>query len=138
MKKTFLNTLTLEEIIRRLRAGEVVKRDDRSGLIYRMIDGVIIQEDGEDIGIGGYFTVDGVEDYYFEEDEPFEIKETGVYKTRDGRKAFVYKIDDESNTIYPICYVVEKEEGLLLATIQGRYSSGNEEYGADIVAKWED
>lgn len=137
MKKVFLNTLTPEEIIRRLKNGEVIKREDRGNdLIYRMIDGVIVQKDIWDITIGSSFTVDEVDDYYFEEDEPFIITETGVYKTRDGRKAFVYKIKDETDSIYPICYVVEKEDDSILATKQGKYATG--ETYLDIVAKWEE
>lgn len=134
MKKVYLNTLTTEEIIKRLKDGELVKRDDRSGLIYKMIDGVIIIKDSKGITLGGRLLINEVDYLYFEEEEPFEIEETGVYKTRDGRKAYVYQIKDETDTKYPICYVVDRME--LSVTKQGRYCS--KEAPLDIIAKWED
>lgn len=135
VKRIYLNKLTPEEVIKRLKNGEVIHFEGND-LTLKMIDGIIIERGRDCTGFNYAFIVDrNISDYYFEE-EPFEITETGVYKTRDGRKAFVYKISDETNTIYPIHYIVEKEDDSILATKQGKYDTGETEL--DIVAKWED
>lgn len=138
-KHVFLNTLTSEEIIKRLKNGEVVKREDRwDKLIYRMIDGVIVAKDGTDIIIGDTMVIDKEDDFYFEEEEePFEITETGVYKTREGKKAFVYEIDEKIDDKYPVCYILEKGDNFHSTTKQGKYNI-NQETSLDIVSKWED
>lgn len=134
MKKTYLNTLTPEEIIKRMKNGEVVKcRSDN--FIFKMIDGVIVLIDKEDMIINDSMVIDKKDDYYFEEKGQFEITETGVYKTRDGRKAYVYEIEDDPEILYPVMFIADKLE--IHVSKNGRYSLLNETV-LDIVSKWED
>ena len=139
MKKTFLNTLTPEEVIKRLRKGEVIKCEDSDKVFY-MIDGILVNEDSKkSILVCPCFEISEQVDYlYFEEEEPFIITETGVYRTREGRKAFVYKIDDgDFDDKYPVNYILENDGTSHSATKRGKYNA-KQETELDIVAKWED
>lgn len=135
MKKVFLNTLELEEVIKRLKNGEIVKHKNYKYII-KMIDNVIVLIDEEDVIIGDSLVIDNENDYYFEENESFKITETGLYKTRNGRKAFVFKIDKDVDDAYPVNYVIKNEDYTLSASKQGR-NVADHETAMDIVAKWE-
>lgn len=131
MKKTYLNTLTPEEIIKRLKNGEIVKRKTvhDNEIIYKMIDGIIVREDEGCTTLNSFIAID---DQYFEEKRPFMITKTGVYKTRDGRKAYVCNIDDNGDCTF----VIEGESRLYYSTKQG--STSDQETEMDIVSEWED
>ena len=73
---------------------------------------------------------------YGELKKPFEVSHTGLYKTRDGRKAFVSYIDQHSST-YAICGIIVGERNSNLWTRSGRTWTV-EETPEDIVAEWED
>lgn len=132
MKKIYLNTLKPEEVIRRLKNGEVVHMDSSDSVTYKMIDGIICYYyDNKAYNICSGFNIDDYA-YYFESEEKFEITETGIYKTRDGQKVFI----------------VDVEKGIAYGTFEGKHKifkwllSGS--FGEDvpneldIVSKWED
>lgn len=127
MTKIFLKDLTLKEIIKRLRKGEVIKNNYIGALLY-VVNGEILSKDDK-----GIITICP----YFEEEEPFEITETGVYRTRDGKRAYVYEVDESVYDKFPVCYILEKEGKPHSTTKQGRFIAGKES-PYDIVAKWED
>ncbi len=131
--KIYLNKLTFEEIIKRLKGGEVVKIKD-SNDFYKMVDGIIFKYIGEYRIVTCEIHIDEPY-YYFEEEKPFEITETGLYKTRDGRKAFVYRVD--RTTIFSVEYVIENDI-CRSATKYGFNLLGNTESNLDIVSKWEE
>ena len=96
MKKIYLNTLTPEEIIKSLKNGEVIKTPNGE---LKIIDGILtkLYYDG-DFTINIDFYVDPEsknENSYFEEQEEFKIEKTGLYKTRNGKTAFVSFIGEE-------------------------------------------
>lgn len=139
MRKVLLKDLTPEEIIKRLRKGEVIKCEDSNKITY-LIDGIIVSEElllenGENVKhviFGSHFFVNYKVDYlYFEEEEPFKITETGFYKTRDGRKVYV---SDVENYAYG---VVDGERRIRNWSLEGRWAVTNLD-DIDIVAKWED
>lgn len=68
-------------------------------------------------------------------EEQFEIKETGLYKTRDGRRAFVAYIEDVGP--YPVKGKIEGTSEEFSWTRKG-YNIDNEIYNTDIISKWED
>lgn len=93
MKKIYLNTLKTEEIIKRLKAGEVIKIDGDQLFEIKCIDGVVCSFDGPAKRINTSVVIDDHDDFYFEgADDPFKITETGVYKTKDGRRAFICEV----------------------------------------------
>lgn len=132
--KTYLKNLTTEEIIKRLKNGEVVKVENDKNY-YKMTDGIICCycSDGDVIVDSSIFKNQG--NKYFETEEPFKIKETGLYKTRDGKRAFVSYINEDVK--YCIIGIVEGKNVFLTWTINGSYHIG-EENPEDIVSKWED
>lgn len=133
--KTYLKDLTTEEIIKRLKNGEVAKTGNDKDY-YKMIDGVICYycSDGDD-GIGTIIYKKS-DNAYFETEEPFEIKEAGLYKTRDGRKVFVSHIGDSDNT-YNISGIILNDYLSKTWTIEGRINTGYKD-NEDIISKWED
>ena len=129
--KTYIKDLTPEEIIKRLKNGEVFKSRLRSDEI-KLVDGVLFmkKEDGSVI-INPRFEI--TSDLYFETEEPFEIKEAGFYKTRDGRKVFVSKIYDDC-----IIGLIDGEEELQNWNLNGFVFNDKREENQDIISKWED
>lgn len=132
MKKVYLNTLKPEEVIKRLKNGEFVKCESSDKVFY-MIDGILVNEDSEKtITVCPCFEVSEQVDYlYFEEEEPFEITQTGFYRTRDGRKVYV---SDVENYAYG---VVDGERRIRNWSLEGRWAVTSLD-DIDIVAKWED
>jgi hypothetical protein len=93
MTKTYLNTLTPEEIIKRLKNGEVIKTPDGE---LKLIDGILtkLYDDGDfTISMGLYVDPESDAKFYFEDKEPFKITKAGKYRTRDGRIAYVSYIE---------------------------------------------
>lgn len=135
-KKIYLKGMSVEEIIRLLKEGKEIKYENTT-VKTKMIEGVIcdFEEDGECFTIGSSFVSLDIDKAYIEEEEKFEITETGLYKTRDGRKAFVYRID--KNDFFSVNYVIENAI-CTSATKHGLNISNNKESDFDIVAKWEE
>lgn len=131
--KTYLKDLTPEEIIKRLKNGEIIKFDGNNAFHIKMIDGIICRfYNRNNFVINGEFDNDG---FYFETEEPFEIKEAGLYKTRDGRKVFVSDISKNPNRIYKISGIIEGDALSSNWTVYGSETMG---VGNDIISKWED
>lgn len=127
--KKYIKYMTPEEIVKRLNDGEIIK-DDNTEKYFKMIDGQICH-------LGKYYCVIGTKirtdkQYYFETEESTEIKETGLYKTRDGRKAFVSKIYETY-----ILGIIENEEEMISWNLKGSVSE-NRQNNQDIIGKWED
>lgn len=132
--KQYINNMPLSEVIQRLKNGEVIKRDDGLCCFYEE-QGYIVQADNDgNVFLGASIPVH-CDDCFFE--ESFEIKETGVYKTKDGRKAYVYEINDGTDIKYPINYIIESSAYSITATKNGRHSVLKETKN-DIISKWED
>ena len=130
--KTYLKDLTLEEIIKRLKNGEIVKVEN-SKEYFKMIDGVVCRFfDYGNIGISSVLFTEP-DDVYFETEEPFEIKEAGLYKTRDGRKVFVSKIYDDY-----ILGLVDGDKELMSWNLNGFVFNDEREDNQNIIGKWED
>ena len=133
--KLYLKDLTIGETITRLKNGEVIKIENSEEYI-EMIDGIICyySNDGDVILGASIFKNQG--NRYFEVEESFEIKETGLYKTRDGRKVFVSCIDYELNA--PVIGIIQGENDATCWYLSGDYSEYNKNSDLDIIGKWED
>ena len=139
--KTYLKDLTPEEIIKRLKNGEILHPVNPDFYI-KMIDGVLCEFYNNElkfinVQVGSVYRPDSNEgyDFYFETEEPFEIKEAGLYKTRDGRKVFVSCIIDGD---FPVVRgIIQGEEKTTSWYLSGEYEQcfKNDE---DIISKWED
>lgn len=129
--KTYLKDLKPEEIIKRFKKGEVSKSILNSN-ITKLVDGVLFMKKGDgSIIVNPRFEI--TSDLYFETEEPFEIKETGLYRTRDGRKAFVSKIYD----VYALGLIMDDEE-FVEWCLDGFIFDDKREDNQDIISKWED
>lgn len=130
--KTYLKDLTPEEIIKRLKNGEFLQSP--FGGYYKMVDGIICKflPNGNTV-IAECLSSQMNGDCYFETEEPFEIKEAGLYKTRDGRKVFVSKIYDDC-----ILGLVDGDEELMNWKLNGFVFNDEREDNQDIISKWED
>lgn len=132
--KTYLKDLTPDEVIRRLKAGEVV-RYRGTDYIIKYIDGVLctLFDDG-DVDINSILMIRKVGDYYFETPDELKLEVDKCYKTRDGRKAFV-SYYDEKNKQYHGCVLGRSE-------IVYWYENGSwyedQEHDVDIISEWSD
>ncbi len=120
--------MTPEEVAKLLQEGKAIKKlcDDNE---YKLVNGLLYDSDNNCFNSQLFLEDD---DLYFEINEPFEITEPGVYKTRDGRKAFVaYK---EENSFIGM---VEDSHWHFAWNSTGRRAT-NATTSGDIVSKWEE
>lgn len=103
--RKYLNTA--EDVIKALRDGKEVKLEEGSGKIY-LIDGLVVKENIDGFHIN--YTINQRDKPYIEEEDKLKLKAGKLYKTRDGRKAFVYLISNnhaeysvENNGAYYEC-----------------------------------
>ena len=87
--KKFLKTP--EEVVEALKAGKTVYSDCGE---YRMIDGFIVYEGGSVCTINADLTL--LESPFLKEAEPLKIEVGKFYKTRAGKKARCFFIDEDS------------------------------------------
>lgn len=132
IKRTYLNTLEPEEVIKRLKNGKEIKYEDIS-LKTKMVDGVICDFDGNgEYIIGSPLKSEHGNFSYFEEEERFKIKEAGLYKTRNGRLVFVSKVGSDC-----LIGVINGEEFTTTWFPDGMLNYGEQDE-LDIVSKWEE
>ena len=85
--KKYIMYMTPEEIIKRLNDGEIIKGDN-TDKYFKMINGQICH-------LGKLYCVIGTKvrtdkQYYFETEEPFLLEVDRFYKTKSGKKAYIY------------------------------------------------
>lgn len=140
--KTYLKDLKLNEVIKRLKNGEVIK-DERSDDTIKYYDGMICRlfKNGTYL-ISTTIPSDPDFPYYFEEDH-FEIKETGFYKTRDGSKVYIswikYYNDNGmcASSDEFVCYgIFENGDNVFTWNVFGKSNLNSDKL--DIISKWED
>lgn len=135
MKKIPLTDLQPNEIIKRLKAGEILK-EFKSKTHIKVINDVIctFYENG-DISINDnlIFNIKGESLMYFEEPEELKLEVGKCYRTRDERKAFVScYIADIDRYIGIIC----GDKSVITWSPKGLCSRDNSD--KDIVSEWSD
>lgn len=136
MTKTYLKDLKPDEVIRRLKAGEVLKDKD-SKTIVKIVDGFIcaFRSNGEfTINDGVFSDCDTRELQYFETPDELKLEVGKCYKTRDGRKAFVSYYDKNKNE-YLGCI---QDEDVVVYWCENGLWYENEESNEDLVSEWSD
>lgn len=129
--KTYLKDLTPEEIIKRLKNGEVPKSLLNRGII-KLVDGVMFmaKTDGSII-INPRLEI--TYDLYFETEEPLTFEEGKFYKTRDGKKAYISRI----TTTYIYGIITEKTSSETWE-LDGTHWNKEHPHKNDLISKWED
>ena len=128
--KTYLKDLTPEEIIRRLKAGEVVKNEQSKNII-KYIDDVLCNfcENGT-VEYNTNFWICNCS-YYFETTDELKLQEGKRYKTRGGYMAFLAEYGEDS-------YFYGSVKGYCIGfhwRCDGKHDSKS---SFDIVAEWSD
>lgn len=132
MTKRYLKTP--EEVMMALKEGKTIKTDN--GYTYELIDNFIIQTFlGKIRSINTPIFFDT--DYYIDEPEPLKLEVGKFYKTRDGRKAYVYAKTDTGKYNCWVVIVNSFTGGNFCCTVDGKYAAGTES-GKDLVAPWEE
>lgn len=134
MKRVYLKDLQPDEVIRRLKSGEVVKHI-RGNYEKKLIDGVIctiFNKKGHIIN--DCITSD--ESAYFEEPEELKFELGTRYKTRDGHCAIFHYID-KNNNVFPCKFVIVGENYFYATDKDGRCYKDTENR-LDIVSEWSD
>lgn len=129
--KTYLKDLTLEEIIKRLKNGEVVHSD--GSWTYKMIDGIICAFWSKESYIGAMIDLDVESESYFETEEPLTFEQGKFYKTRDGKKAYISSI----TTTY-IYGIITGKTSMDTWHLNGMHWNNKESHKNDLISKWED
>ncbi len=127
----YTKDMTFADIISRLKAGEVIYDKDDDTVSCYMVDGVIVYIDkvygvryiNNDLKISDH-------SYYFKTSVPLEIKIGNLYKTRDGKKAFVGKRFTDGSFGGYIA-----EGSVSSWCVCGKHEATG---SSDLVAKWND
>lgn len=122
----FVCKMKPEEVAKLLQEGKIIK-DLTSDAEYRLVNGLLYNSDTRCLSNSLFLDDD---DLYFEIEEPFQIKETGLYKTRAGRKVFVSYIDR------CVIGVLENDCWIRNWEINGNYDD-KDKTEFDIVSKWD-
>ena len=129
MKKVYLETP--EAVIKALKDGKEVR--DKYGSICKLVDGIIISKLNNFFEIGK--PIRSVNKPYILEEEPLKIEVGKFYKTRDGRKAFVYaKIGIDC----PYHFCVVKAGKLDAYNVNEEGKQAADEQPLDLIAPWKD
>lgn len=130
--KIYLKDLTLEEVIKRLKNGEIIKV--RNSEIYtRMVDDIIVRFFSKNKPYINPAIDLNNDNFYFEIKEPLTFEEGKFYKTREGKKAYISKIT--TTYIYGIITGKTTKETWYL---DGMYWHNGDEHKNDLISKWED
>ncbi len=129
-----MKKIIFEEAIKYLNEGKKIK-DEFDNLYWREDQG-LFRKDGSNGEIFYNTFLRDSNDYYLpEEPKPFEITKTGLYKTRDGRQAFVSTVTNFNIPEFPIRGLVFGDSLVANWTNKGQ----NLVYGEsdiDIVSEW--
>lgn len=124
---------TPEEVINALKDGKVVYEENCPDYSFKLIENIIVAKYKDSFEVGSMVSI-GNEPYVLEE-EPLKIEVGKFYKTRDGRKAYVYtKIDFDY--AYPFCVVRAGKLDSYNVNKDGKEAAY--EQPLDLVAPWEE
>lgn len=134
--KRYLNSV--EEVLKALKEGKDVI-DKTDGSIYRLVDGILCHNYNDRTSINaGLMLYFGkiVSDFYTEEPEPLKFEVNRAYKTRNGRKVFLFSIDKEMDGA-ELHFIGESSYFLadFWADKNGIYKDNN---NLDIIGYWEE
>ena len=130
---------TIIDLKEHLEKGGKIRRPCWEKGAFMKLEDDFIKEGGLLGGLGGllYSKKELLLDDWEVYDDSFKVTHTGLYKTRDGRKAFVSSIDPSTNFTYVLYGVIEGGRCSWTWTKKGEVLE-NEENPEDIVAEWED
>lgn len=131
MTKRYLKTP--EEVIDALQDGKIVI--DGEGYNYKLYKGIIFWKYKEKWAVTP--TTSCLYGLYVNESEPLKLEVGKFYKTRDGRKAYVYAKTDTGKYNCWAVIVNSFTGGNFCCTVDGKYAAGTES-GKDLVAPWEE
>lgn len=137
--KTYLKDLTPEEIVQRLKNGEIL-HPVNPNYHYKMIDGVLCEFFNNklhfiNVQVGSVYKPDSYEghDYYFETEEPLTFEEGKLYKTREGKKAYISRI-----TTTRFYGIITGKTSLDTWNLEGMHWYDKSPHKNDLISKWED
>ena len=126
---------TLFELKEHLRNGGKIKSASWvEGEWIKLIGNTFVDEDGSEYPFSPEDALYCDWEVY---EEPFKITHTGLYRTRNGRRAFVCFINPCNSDCFPILGVVEDQVRIMNWTRNGVLWT-DEENPKDIVSEWED
>ncbi len=133
--REYLNNLPTKEIIERLLAGKIAKND--LGRTLYAINGVLCGSiPNEKTVIGACVGVSDFENLYFEEPEKLKIEVGKCYKTRDGRKAFISSINNDSE--FPFRGIIIGFDSTDKWLENGKFNVYQSENDLDLISEWSD
>lgn len=132
MTKRYLNTP--EEVVQALQSGKVVLDTNKNK--YKMINGIIATYWASKNEWGLNMYINNRDNLYVEESEQLKLEVGKFYKTRDGRKAFIFtKID---NARYPFAFIVVDGDFESKSCTATGFHFDTKQDQLDLVAPWEE
>lgn len=125
---------TPEEVIDALQAGKKVETED---LEYKFINGILVATSKTNKHWIVYPALSASIDHYINESKSLKLEVGKFYKTRNGRKAFVYAKTDEGKYNCWAVIVNSIMGGTFCCTANGEYTA-NKESENDLVEPWEE
>ena len=129
MKKVYLETP--EAVIKALKEGKEVR--DENNYSFKIVDGFIVATYDDDFYIG--YTIASLDKPYILEEEPLKIECGKQYETRDHRKAFVFKYDENSRKF--LVSVLNREHTFMVNEF-GRYYDEDIRCELDLISEWKE
>ena len=123
---------TPEEVIDALAAGKVVRDEGSQWTLYK---GFIMRKDNTfDNWVVNDYILSEYAGLYVDEPKPIEIEVGKFYKTRNGRKAFVYA---KTNFDYPYRFCVAMVGNLESYSVNAKGTQSDiEQRPVDLIAPW--
>lgn len=125
---------TPEEVIDALQAGKKIEAGDFE---YRLVGEVFIAINKTDKSWAVNAGIYSDDIPFIDEPDPLKLEVGKFYKTRDGRKAFVYTKTDEGKYNCWVVIVNSDVGGTFCCTANGEYTA-NKESEKDLVEPWEE
>lgn len=125
--KEYIKNLTPETVISRLKQGEILTDGEKT---IEYIDGLLVAKRDDDWAINPAISK-SFDDFYFYRPAPeLELEIGKFYKTRDGKKAYVFAV----NSAGKFNVAIEGEGAY--SVFAGGYYSEEEETDGDLIGLW--
>ena len=132
MKETRIYLNTIEDLTKALSEGKTVYDNRGEGRKYKMLNGILMEEEEgyQYINYGFSFKKDTL---YILEKETLKIEVGKFYKTREGNKVFCYNCHD--GEVYDMV-VMNKTQCFYFVLRDGRLFNDDTKRNGDIVDYW--
>lgn len=134
--KIYLDKITPDEIIKRIKRGEKVYCSNPDTVYYKLVDNYICRfEDNKCTNIGICLTINCY--YYFKEEKPLKFEVGKHYKIRKNLEAVCFKIFNNEEC-FPIKLIILNSGEIISVNKNGKFYGQDNNSVNDVVDYWKD